>query len=260
MIVSASERGFRMTTNDEHGRLTGYLASRLSERWLPDKERANEFVLAAAMHDCGWIGLDEVPLWNDGAARPFSVADHPLGLRLPFYRRGIDEVQKRSAYAALLCSMHYTNLPPEALAHVVGGPAADLPAAIAKERERQRSITMELSLDTPAGKATIAAHHRLLQLTDALSLYLCACTEDGGDMAPMFAGLLAKAGAAIVLDGLSAGRTGAEVTLSAPLFAEALEARYTTRDVPASLIAEQGIAAAYAATPLTEVSFTIVCV
>ncbi|CAI6086887.1 DUF3891 family protein [Cohnella sp. JJ-181] len=259
MIVSAWEGHFRMTTNDEHGRLAGRLAGLLRQELLPAGERTEEFVYATAEHDRGWIGLDEVPLWNDKTKRPFSVADYPLGLRLPFYKRGIAEVERQSAYAALLCSMHYTNLPPEFLTHVVGGVPAGLPAAIAEEKDRQRRIRGNLGLESAEETAMIAAHLGLLQLADTLSLHLCASIgADQGDMSAPFAGLFLRAGAAATGGGISLTRAApGEWMLSASIFGEPVAASYLARDVPSSLIADKGIAAAYEETPLKEIQLIL---
>ncbi|MEK0313421.1 DUF3891 family protein [Cohnella sp. 56] len=259
MIVSAWRGHYRMTTNDEHARLAGRLARALRAELLPAGGRTEEFAFAAAEHDRGWIGLDEVPVWNDSSDRPFSVTDYPLGLRLPFYKQGVAEVEAQSAYAALLCSMHYTNLPPEFMTHIVGGPAAGLSAAIATEKARQNRIRSSLGLSSAADEAMIARHLALLQLADTLSLYLCtAVGADQGDMSAPFAQLFRRAAAAVVGGEIALSRTSGDVvSLSPALFGGPLEASYRTRDVPVALIEEKGIAAAYAHTASAETHCTI---
>ncbi|SFB55767.1 Protein of unknown function [Cohnella sp. OV330] len=259
MIVSAWEGHYRMTANDEHGRLAGRLAGAFRPALLPEGERREEVLYAVAEHDRGWIGLDEVPLWNDEANRPFSVTDYPLGLRLPFYGRGISEVEGQSPYAALLCSMHYTSLPPAFLKHIVGGAPASLPSALAEEKERQRRIRADLGLGSAAAEDTIGTHLALLQLADALSLHFCASIgTEQGDMAAPFAEMCLRAGAVATGSPISLARPAAgEALLSASILDAPVETSYLTRDVPARLIADKGIAAAYAETPLAEIRIAV---
>ncbi|MFD2331148.1 DUF3891 family protein [Cohnella sp. GCM10020058] len=259
MIVSAWDGHYRMTANDEHARLAGRLAAGFRHTLLSKGERMEELLYAITEHDRGWIGLDEVPLWNDRTERPFSVADYPLGLRLPFYALGISEVERQSPYAALLCSMHYTNVPPEFMKHVVGGAPPSLPVAVSEEKERQRRLSADLGLDSAEAAAMIGTHLALLQLADTLSLHLCASIgADQGDMAAPFAALCLRAGAAATGSPILLTRSAdGEVLISASIFDAPLETSYLARDVPGPLIADKGIAVAYAETPLAEIRIVV---
>jgi len=173
MIVTARDGRFVLTANDDHARMAGQLAGMLSEAALPEKERREEFVYAVAEHDRAWIGLDEAPIWNDTGDRPFSVADYPMTIRLPHYLKGLEEVGKMSEYAGLLCSMHYTSLPPDALKGAAGGMGPQVFAVVAAVKERERQTMSRLNLLSEANARLLEKHLRLLQMLDRISLWLC---------------------------------------------------------------------------------------
>lgn len=173
MIAAKGEDRFVMTTNDDHARMAGQLARVLNGETLPETARREEFEFAVTEHDRSWIDLDELPIWNDAAARPYSVIDYPMALRLPFYHRGLEEVARISEYAGLLCSKHYATLPPEALQAVAGGIGPKVLAAVENAKESQRNLMSILRLHTEEELRLLEKHLRLLQVLDRISLWLC---------------------------------------------------------------------------------------
>ncbi|MDT2191313.1 DUF3891 family protein [Paenibacillus larvae] len=106
MIVYEREHDFVMTRQDDHARLAGM--------WIPYwkrfyGDRREEMHLSVTEHDRGWIDLDETPLWNDAEDKPYTFIDTPVLLRLAFYTKGLDKVQSKSPYAALINSLHFTS-------------------------------------------------------------------------------------------------------------------------------------------------------
>ncbi|WP_168122358.1 DUF3891 family protein [Paenibacillus sp. HB172176] len=166
MIVRETKTEFVMTTQHEHACFSGEIAAHFkSELWI-DPHLLEAVLLAIREHDRGWISLDETPVWYDRIKAPYSFMDYPLYPKLPMYTRGIDEVEDRNAYAALICSLHYASFKAiRASSH------PDCIAYIQHEEERQNRITQQLRL-SPASPV-IAQHLRLLQLCDEISLYVC---------------------------------------------------------------------------------------
>lgn len=173
MIVYEKNGAFVMIRQDDHGRLAGEIAGRLKDEFFAvGMEKKSSVLFAISEHDGSWVDLDEVPLWNDRDEAPYTFQDMPLLLRLPFYIRGIDEMEERDEYAALLHSIHYTSFNAGALP-VVGGFPEKAVTLIGGEKSRQQMIKQRLRLNNPEGEAMIQHHLQILQLCDFLSLYIC---------------------------------------------------------------------------------------
>ncbi|MFB9276163.1 DUF3891 family protein [Cohnella cellulosilytica] len=171
MIVAERDGRYVLTTNDDHARMAGQLAGMLGGTALPEQDRREEFVYAVTEHDRAWIGLDEAPVWNDRASRPYSVSDYPMPIRLPHYLKGLEEVASISEYAGLLCSMHYTAIPPNAVQGAAGGIGPKTFAVIAAAKEREKQMLGRLDLDAE-GIRLLEKHLRLLQALDRMSLWI----------------------------------------------------------------------------------------
>src|SRR5690606_20772433 len=99
-----------MIEQHEHARLSAWLALLWGNQQVPAVPAPREALhLAVALHDAGWLELDRRPSWNAAESRPYSFVDLPIAQKLPHYRRGIDLVAEQDAYAAYLCSRHYTS-------------------------------------------------------------------------------------------------------------------------------------------------------
>lgn len=136
-------------------------------------------VTAAAMHDCGWREADE-ELWlrEDGRLHDFTT--YPLAERLLLYRTGVDMVEAKDAYAALLCSLHYAGFV-QGIRGLSGDEAEQVRCYLAKEARRRRRLADRLSGSAtlvdmfPDGRLDVWTMHHftLLRLWDLLSLLLC---------------------------------------------------------------------------------------
>ncbi|WJH35961.1 DUF3891 family protein [Paenibacillus sp. CC-CFT747] len=109
MIVYERDDVWVMTAQDDHARFSGAAAGFWKDESLTGSVLYEDVRLAIQEHDRGWIPLDVHPMWNDREQRPYSFRDLPVGLKLPYYRQGVDEVQERNEYAALLNSLHYAS-------------------------------------------------------------------------------------------------------------------------------------------------------
>lgn len=149
----------------DHALLSGWLACAWGNPQVPPQGGLPaSLCLAASLHDLGWLELDRHPPWSREAGRPYSFQDLPAELRLPAYVRGVDRVEGEDAYAGLLCSRHYSSF---VAPHAQEGAA--FREYLAHEEARQARIQAEVG----APEEEAEAHLALLQLLDALSLYVC---------------------------------------------------------------------------------------
>lgn len=124
-------------------------------------------LLAIQEHDRGWIELDTSPVWNDKTEKPYSFIDYPTVLKISFYKKGLDEVEKMSKYAGLLCSLHYSSFLQDASEPAVR-------EFWDEEKQRQDQISKELGLvGNEDKKETLMYHLDLLKFCDYLSLFIC---------------------------------------------------------------------------------------
>ncbi|TYS16708.1 DUF3891 family protein [Rossellomorea vietnamensis] len=163
MIIRETSHSFYMILQHDHAFLSGEIVKHFDENSLLSKEAFSHVQYAAYEHDRGWIGLDETPIWNDRCGEPYSFSDYPLLPKLAFYRIGLDEIEETSAYAALLCSMHFCSF-------FASSTDSDCLAFLQKERKRQERIKGEIQ---EVNDELVMQHFRLLQFSDNLSLYLC---------------------------------------------------------------------------------------
>ncbi|QJC51617.1 DUF3891 family protein [Paenibacillus albicereus] len=162
MIVRDGGDSFVLIRQHDHAAVSEQLARALAPELLPPDSLRAGVVYAAAQHDRGWIELDETPIWNDAAGRPYAFEDYPLLPKIAYYRRGIDEVEAVSPYSALLCSLFY-----QAFFESLEGEACE--AFRSAEQVRQRRLMMNLRADPERTRLDLLR----LQLLDSLSLYVC---------------------------------------------------------------------------------------
>ncbi|GGK12976.1 serine hydroxymethyltransferase [Caldalkalibacillus thermarum] len=166
MIVVDFQDHFVLIQQYDHAQLSGDIATNWNPRHFYGSPKRQDVLYAIYEHDRGWIDLDHTPFWNDAENAPYSFMEFPLRPKLTFYRKGVDEVQRYSPYAALLCSMHYCSFFAS-----TSEPAAE--QYMQEEKERQRLIREDLHLSTPQEDADLKFHFDLLQFCDNLSLYVC---------------------------------------------------------------------------------------
>ncbi|UQD52201.1 DUF3891 domain-containing protein [Bacillus methanolicus] len=166
MIVYERESDFVMVTQVDHARVSGEFAKAWRSEYFLALNRKEDVELAVFEHDRGWIDLDETPFWNDEKRVPFSFRDFPLTPRFVFYKKGIDEVESKNKYAALLCSLQYTTL-----FEMIQDDA--VPSFLNSEYERQNRLINDLHLTDSSAQEMIKFHLQVLRFCDDLSLYIC---------------------------------------------------------------------------------------
>ncbi|GEM_PF-251859 len=175
MIIRETATGFTCITQHDHAQLSGWLAAVWGNPDIPCPAAGGPLVLASALHDVGWIPIDQRPRWNERTSQPYSFRDEPLARKLPQYTAGVDLVARHDPYAALLCSMHYTSFMPS------GGNNLSPETAAYLQNEHARQTQLRKTLTQTGRKADVArAEHdlSLLKLWDHISLYV-ALNEPG---------------------------------------------------------------------------------
>jgi hypothetical protein len=163
MIVYEKDDSFIMIAQHDHAQVSGDLVSMWRTDLLMGNERRADLVYAAYQHDRGWIDLDSSPFWNDARKRPYSFRDFPLQPRFVCYTKGIDEVQQKNEYSALLCSLLYTTL----FERIKDEKAVEY---IKGEYSRQKTLKARLHIEDDRELQT---QLRSLLICDELSLFLC---------------------------------------------------------------------------------------
>jgi hypothetical protein len=169
MIVLETGEHFKMTTQHDHAMFAGDIAKYFVKDLFIDDQYMDAALLAIREHDRAWIGLDQIPIWNDQKKIPFSFMDYPLLPKVLMYTKGIDEVEEINKYAGLLCSMHYSSF-----GHIRNSKQQDCINYMNNEVQRQKRL--KNILNNPK-EEMINQHFKLLQLCDEISLYVCLNNE-----------------------------------------------------------------------------------
>ncbi|MEH7254781.1 DUF3891 family protein [Neobacillus niacini] len=165
MIILEREQSYCLVKQNDHAHIAGEIAKNCKNEYLFDENRTEEVMLAIHEHDRGWIDLDSSPVWNDKSEKPYTFIDYPLPLKISFYKKGLDEVEKMSKYAGLLCSLHYTSF--------IQDPSEPKVREFwQEEKQRQEQLKKELQL-MDKSEETLMYHLDLLKFCDYLSLYIC---------------------------------------------------------------------------------------
>jgi hypothetical protein len=247
MIILEREQSYLMVTQDDHAHIAGDIARNCKEEYFFDDTRTHEVVLAINEHDRGWIELDSSPVWNDKTEKPYSFIDYPLSLKITFYKKGLDEVEKMSKYAGLLCSLHYSSFIQDSSEPAVR-------EFWKEERQRQERVSKELEIEGNENKQeTLMYHLDLLKFCDYLSLFICL-NEPGDNKAshPFFRNGFPQLFSFVTDKPIVAHwRNQQAVSLSfSPLKGE-IQVELAYRDVLKEHIAEYGVLQAYKDTPVS---------
>jgi hypothetical protein len=165
MVIYEDFTSFIMTDQHQHGLLSEGFARNWNENNFLGLEKKESVLYAIAQHDRAWIDIDESPIWNDKSGAPYSFHDYPIPIKLQFYRKGIDEIEDQNQYAALLCSVHYTNF--------FMGMAEDHHISRYLEDEKKRQTRLFDILNIKQTDMEMDFHYQLLKFCDNLSLFVC---------------------------------------------------------------------------------------
>jgi hypothetical protein len=245
VLIYERENDFVLAEQNNHAILSGDLFSHWREDLFVGNRRS-DMLFAIRNHDRAWMGLDATPLWNDGQNSPYSFIDLPPLLKLPHYQYGIDWVERKNKYAALLCSQHYASFFNHA--------KEDAEQAYYQyELERQNRLRVEIG---DISESENNNHLGILKFFDKLSIYICI-NEPGvlkddefGWYRDGFEGteqLFNANGGRIVAHWLNEKSVG----LSVFPFTQKFEISVPTKIVSKHAIQRYGVAKAYRTTPST---------
>jgi hypothetical protein len=190
MIRLALNSGWRLVTHPDHAGLAGDFATAWgNDSFLPPEPRA-EVLLGIRCHDDGWRERDAQPqMTREGKPAAFckdlvgkysAFEEIDLADYLAVRGRALDRLAQEHPYAAVIVSMHTSNLLTARADRSTIKPA-ELPlldSFIAGQSSRQTSLRRELEQSGayPTSQLTDEAwrdHFRLLQACDNLSLLAC---------------------------------------------------------------------------------------
>lgn len=107
IVTQRNEQWLELTEQHEHAFLSYEIAKHWHRNLFPYPDRREEVLLAIREHDRAWIPLDKKVTFHAKELYPHDFIHFPLQTKLDAYRRGVDEVEAQSAYAAILCSLHF---------------------------------------------------------------------------------------------------------------------------------------------------------
>ncbi|QHS23856.1 DUF3891 family protein [Virgibacillus sp. MSP4-1] len=165
MIVVSSGEIIRMVEQHEHGKVSGEMAKYIHPDLFPGTPLRSDVEFAISYHDYAWKEIDQHPRLNDETGAPYSFTDYPLTAKLASYEKGIDSVQNHSAYAGLLCSLHYSSFFSSESTNPV------IKSFISREMNRRKQLQSR-NVAFQNGEI-LDCHFKWLQFCDDLSLYLC---------------------------------------------------------------------------------------
>ncbi len=165
MIVLNRDRDILLFEQHHHALVSGIMAMHWRYDAFKGEHLREQVEYAVAQHDRAWIPLDQKPLWNGDKEQPYSFIDYPMNEKMLRYQEGVDRVERRTKYGALLCCLHYLSFFPEQ------SDDPDIQSFITEENTRQKRLKKELG-DT-VQEDYLQFHFDLLQFCDDLSLYCC---------------------------------------------------------------------------------------
>jgi hypothetical protein len=171
-------------TQPTHAWVSGQLARAWGNAQFGGFEPREDVCLGAEQHDLGWLAWEQSPTLHPRTARPRRFFEMTTGAHVGIWRGASRRALVVGRYAALLVSLHITNLyarhdysqdtPEEAQA------ARDF---LADERELQRELLASLAADARyaphASPEVTGRNQRLVAVWDRLSLALCGGVRDG---------------------------------------------------------------------------------
>jgi hypothetical protein len=138
-----------------------HLAGQIARAWAPAPPE--DVVLAIEQHDVPWTEWDRTPPLHEG--RPAAFFEAPFAPRLDIWRGVAARLEAQNPYAALLVSLHATNIHTRYLA-----PDVQPVEFLAAQRRDQDAL---LAVLPGATRQQAERDADLLFAADALSLTLC---------------------------------------------------------------------------------------
>jgi hypothetical protein len=164
MIVTSRPGVLSLVTQNDHAHFSAEILSLWVTDGLPEHPRRRQLVFAAREHDNGWREADSAPHHDPATGRPHDFMTLGGEERRRIWRRGPRRYADQEPYSALLVTRHARAL------HADHEDDPEWSDVFAEWRE----LEAELAEASNATAAEIAADYRWIDLTDLLSLAVCA--------------------------------------------------------------------------------------
>lgn len=163
-----------LVTQPHHALVSGALGRAWGGERFGEVVPRDEVLLAASLHDIGWLGWEAAPELHAATGRPHSFLDLPLERHLAIWERGPRDAAAIHRYAGLLVSLHATGLYAR---FRTGDPPPPLRAFLERELAWQQAMIESLAHEPRwaphVTEAALRRNQRLVAAWDALSLALC---------------------------------------------------------------------------------------
>lgn len=163
MIVQAFPDKFIMIAQDDHAAISGSMATMWKDSHFRQYHKRSSVEYAVTKHDLGWKHFDEAPFWNDVKSAPYTFIDYPTSAKTVLYRHGIEVVERKDNYAALLCSRHYSRFLQQNVSEVAQ-------KFVAEEKLRRETLIQNMDR---FDQDSYDFHYGILQMLDDMSLFIC---------------------------------------------------------------------------------------
>ena len=185
MIVQEQGDQLTLIRQIDHAVLSGFFAREWGNELFKRPEPFESLLFAASEHDNGWREWELRPEIDPKTRLPYSFMSLPTETHIALYQRGIERVVKSDRYAGLLVSLHAGGLYDRARATIPGYSAKYVKSTETEQvNEFMQTLKLQqlrLKVDLRAEPKTkdfteeklLAAHTRLLEAFDRLSLYFC---------------------------------------------------------------------------------------
>jgi hypothetical protein len=178
MLYREDPQGRIAITQPMHALVSGQLARAWGNAQFGEVAPWEEVCLGAEQHDVGHTVWEQAPRLNPQTGLPYSFLEMPRQWHLQLWSSAPSLVLPQGRYAALLVSLHGTGLyehydatkdPPEIVQAIQN--------YLAQERAFQEALLSSLRADAYYGpyasEQVVARNRRLVQVWDALSLFIC---------------------------------------------------------------------------------------
>jgi hypothetical protein len=178
MLYREDPQGRIAISQPMHALVSGQLARAWGNERFGEVAPWEEVCLGAEQHDVGHTPWEQVPRLNPQTGLPYSFLDMPRQWHLQLWSSAARLVLPQGRYAALLVSLHGTGLYEH---YDVTKDSPEIVQAIqdylAEERVFQEALLTSLRADAHyapyATEEVVARNRRLVQVWDALSLFIC---------------------------------------------------------------------------------------
>jgi hypothetical protein len=164
MILARQEDRLLVTTQPDHAALAADILALWRTDGLPSHGERQEILFAARQHDNGWREPDAAPRVDPHLRRPYAFNTLPSPLKWEIWPRGVERFVDSHPYASRLIAEHAAQV------HRDHRDDPSWSGFFSWVDERRRALDEEWDL----AAAQVKADYRFIELTDLLSLALCA--------------------------------------------------------------------------------------